>query len=387
MKNQEKIAFIHHSRCPMDTRLETMPFSLNSVISLANMGWQVDLYLWEKPSENYKNLLPKNIDIKYFKEPISLLMRGIRPIWLKLQFQQFRNYSCVFGVGQIGAYIADIIAKANRCPFIYFNDEFPSLWKSKRWMLLEKKSVQNAAIVVVPDPHRFQPLCKELDISTKPHVFLPNMPLTKPILENINWHQKLGIPINTVPFLHAGNLALAGPHLPEILSSLPSWNAKAVLILHSNFWEGLAPYRTMVSNLGVSNKVIWSSEILSESELHSLVAYCAGNLAIYHNSQPNIEYLGFSSGKIMRSLICGSPVITLEGFYCSFIKDYQLGVLISHPSEITNAIEDIIQNREAYSKRCLDFCQKEVSFEKYWQIFCDQLKKEANVDLRKAVML
>ncbi len=189
----KKIAFIHHSRFPSSTRLETMAFSLNSVISLANIGWEIDLYLWEKPLPIYQKLLPKNVNIKYFEEPVSQFMRGLRTILFRLQFQRWNNYYCVFGVGQIAAYIADIIAKANRCPFIYFNDEFPSGWGPNRWTKLEQKAIKNDAMIVVPDPNRFPPLCKELDVSQKPHAFLPNMPMLKPIIEEINWHKRFGL--------------------------------------------------------------------------------------------------------------------------------------------------------------------------------------------------
>jgi|GEM_PF-3961483 len=58
MKEQRKIAFIHYPHRPNRHRLETMPFALNSVINLAKMGWNVDLYLWEYPSLIYKDLLP-----------------------------------------------------------------------------------------------------------------------------------------------------------------------------------------------------------------------------------------------------------------------------------------------------------------------------------------
>ena len=87
----------------------------------------------------------------------------------------------------------------------------------------------------------------------------------------------------------------------------------------------------------------------------------------------------------MRSIACRTPVIASKFSSFSFVKDYQLGFLVNHSCEISSAIQEIIDNKKAYSKRCLDFVQTEVSFDKYWQIFCDQLKEEINIDLRKLV--
>ncbi len=85
----------------------------------------------------------------------------------------------------------------------------------------------------------------------------------------------------------------------------------------------------------------------------------------------------------MRSIVCGSPIIASEGFYLDFIRDYQLGVLVKHPCEIPAAIEEIIHHREAYRQRCLNFCEQEISFEKTWKDFCEQLKETLDLDLLK----
>ena len=382
---QKKIAFIYYSQEPNFHRLETMPFSLSSVISLAKMGWQIDLYLWEEPSSAYESLFPDNVTIKYFKH-LRRRFTIVRRIWLPFQFQWRKNYYCVFGVGQISAHIAGIIAKSNQCPFIYFNDEFPSLWGTNPWTnpwySLEQKAAKDISIVVVPDPNRFHPLCKELDVSTKPHAFLPNVPMIKPPLQEIDWHQRLGLPKDSIPFLHAGSLDDC-MQVPEILSSLPYWPQKAILILHNKSPDISKKCRQELSHLDLPGKVFWNNESMSEGDLNSLVSYVTGNFALYRNTGTNLEYVGFSSGKLMRSLACRTPVIASKLSSLDFVKDYQLGVLVNHPCEIPAAIQDIIDNKEAYQRRCLNFCQKEVSFEKYWQIFCDQLKEHINIDLQK----
>ena len=386
---QKKIAFVHYTHEPNTNRLETMPFSLSSIISLAKMGWEVDLYLWEKPSIIYESLLPTNVTIKYFNH-LRNRYTFIRRIWIPFQFQWKKNYYCVFGVGQIAAHIANIIAKSNHCPFVYIDDELPSNWSTNPWInpwcLLGKKSIEEAAMIIVLDPHRFHPLSKELNVGMKPYAVLPNIPIVKHPIKKNDWHERLKLPKDSIPFLHAGSLA-DFMQVPEILSGLPHWNEKAVLILHNKSSDLSKKYRQELSHLDLPGKVIWSNEPLSETDLNSLVSYVAGNFALYRNTGINSEYVGFSSGKLMRSIACGTPVIASKLASLSFVKDYQVGVSVNHSCEIPAAIQEIIDNREAYGKRCLDFIQTEVSFEKYWQIFCDQLKEKINLDLYKPEML
>lgn len=386
MKNS-RIAFVHFPHYPNNARLETMPFALNSVNALAKAGWDVDLFLWEDPICNYDHVISKNVRIIYNKEVFSndfyskIICKIITEprIW-KYKFQNYKKYSCVFGLGQAGSYIASVIAEASKCPFIYLNDEFPSCWAESIWTELERKSAQKADLIVVPDKYRFSHLIKELKIPSKPHAMLPNIAINNEQLENIDWHQRLNIPKNHIPFLHAGSIG-DWAQIPEILSSLPYWKKNTVLIIHSRSKDGVTAYRQQLSHLEVRNRVIWSFEPISEMELNSLVAYCVGNFALYRNTGPNFEYIGFSSGKLMRSLAYGSPVIASNFSSLRFIRDNELGILVDHPVEIPKAIEKISENRDFYSKRCIDFCQTKVSFEQSWIDLCKQFQNISKINL------
>lgn len=384
----KKIAFIHYPHGANSARLETMPFALNSVIALARAGWQVDLFLWENPSQNYDEIFQGNVTIKYFTEPVRTpLNLLLRPIQLQLQFQWYTHYLCVFGLGQIGAYIASALAKHNHCPFIYFNDEFPdnttNNLDNRRWTQLEKKVVKTATMLVVPDGQRFQPLCHELEINTSiPYAELPNVALVNKPSAATDWYDYLKIPRDSIPFLNAGSLS-DWSQIPELLSSVPYWNRKAVLILHSRSKDKVEIYRKQLSHLDIPGKAFWSYQPLSEPELNSLVAFCTGNFALYRNLGPNIEYVGFSSGKLMRSLACGSPVIASDLPSLSFVSEHKLGVLVNHPSEISDAIEEVIENRAAYSANCLRFSEEKVSFNHSWQIFCQKFKSLTDIELLK----
>jgi len=390
---RKKIAFVHYPHYVYSARLESMPFALNSVAALANVGWEVDLYLWEQPSPNYDNLFSKNVTIRYFAEPksapLNRLLRYLQYVWFPFQFKWRNSYYCVFGLGQIGAYIATLIARTSQCPFIYLNDEFPSAWLEyskwfKMWTKLEQQVVKDAAMVVIPDQQRFHPLCQELSISpSKPHAILPNIPVIQPTVKEVNWHKELKLPKDSIPFLHAGSID-DWSQATELLSSVPYWHEKAVLVLHSQ--NKIENSRKYLSHLEIPNKVFWSSDPLPVNYLNSLVSYSAGNFALYRNTGPNLEYVGFSSGKLMHSLACGRPVIASKLSSLSFVTDHNLGVLVTHPAEIPNAIKQIMQDREGYTNRCLSFCNSHASFEKHWEKFCDQLKQNTKIDLRQSTI-
>ncbi|MBW4507873.1 MAG: hypothetical protein KME64_15355 [Scytonematopsis contorta HA4267-MV1] len=377
----KKIAFIHYPYAVNAARIDSMPFALNSIIYLAKYGWEIDLYLWENSSEKYRELFPENVTLKYLKEPNIRQFGRARYTWLKFRFIRNKKYHCVFGVGQIGAYIAWVISKNNYCPFIYLNDEFPSFWGDSIWSKSEKLAAKEAAMLILPDSQRINQLLEEMNLpSSTPAVGLPNIPIIKPSEVKIDWYKRLGIPHDSIPFLHAGTLE-DWAQIPEILCSVPSWPEKAVLILHSRDREKVESYRQQLSHLDVPGKVFWSYNNLSEDELHSLIKFCCASFALYRNTGPNFKYVGLSSGKLMRGLACGCPVIASNFTSLAFVKEYQLGVLVNHSVEISKAVEEIIFNRDIYTNKCLDFCTDIASFEKAWSNFCHQLKEITQLDL------
>jgi glycosyltransferase involved in cell wall biosynthesis len=383
---KKKIAFIYYPHSTDAARLETMPVALNSVSALAKSGWAVDLFLWEEKSKHYEELFPDNVKIRYLKDLPGNDSRIIllRQILFLARFLHRYRYRCVFGIGQIGAYVASIVSRSSNCPFVYMNDEYPSQWFESRWARLEREAANRASLWIVPDYQRFEPLCAELGSdSSIPHTELPNIPIVKQPLEKIDWHGELGLPEGSVPFLHAGSLA-DWAQVPEILISLPQWSSDAVLVLHSRDRNAGEAYRKQLSHIDVPGRVFWNFEPLKEDRLNSLVAYCSGNFGLYRNLGTNIEHMGFSSGKIMRSLACGTPVIASDFSSLSFISEHELGVLVKHPSEIPDAVKAIKEHVSEYRERCRLFCETKVSFEMAWKEFCEKLDHYAHLNLLRS---
>jgi len=373
---KNKFAFVHMPYGPQAARLDTMPLGLNPVRALANSGAEVDLYLAETPSDRYKSLLSSNVKLKYFKE-----VHSDRFLKYTAMFSTkfLKKYTCVFGLGQIGIYLAFLLATVNKCPFIYINDEFPGA-EINPWSKLERKLSKKAAMIVVPDEQRFKPLCKALEISQDlPHAVLPNISNINRQLISIDWHEKLGLLSRTItPLLHAGSIS-DWSQIPELLSVLPYWPENTVLVLNDRSRTPVY-YRRQIGHLDVPGRVIWTQGLLTEDELNSLVGYCSICFALYRNMDENIEYTGLSSGKLLRSIACGTPVIVSKLPSFQFVEKQGLGILVTHPKEIPEAINKILADRDFYKDNCLRF-STEISFDKMWKIFCSHLKEVTGIEL------
>jgi hypothetical protein len=376
MKQSEAIALIHAPYFPDNARIDTMPFVLNSLRQLAAAGWPVDVFLWEQAGDRYTSLFPHGVTLHYQRSPLH------DPRTAE-SFQQGPGYRCVFGVGQMGAYAAAIVAQRNGCPLVLLNNEFPSQWGAAPLAQAEATASARATLLVVPDPCRIEPLLRELHLSSdKPCVALPNGPPDLLPATNDDWHARLGIEPGAAICLNAGSLADFA-QLPELMTTVPMWPDRSVLVLNERNRNRLEQARQTFAHLEFGKRIVWNPASLTESDLHSLVAAAALNFALYRNSGPNIEYAGFSSGKLMRSLAAGVPVVASRLASFQFIEKYALGKLVHHPMEIPAAIAAVLERRDEYAANCRTYYRDNCRFDPYWAAFCDRLNGLSGLDLRR----
>jgi glycosyltransferase involved in cell wall biosynthesis len=237
----------------------------------------------------------------------------------------------------------------------------------------------------VPSASRIQHLTEELGLSNHGKTFIEfrNTPKVSHPLEKRDWHAVLGIPSSKRIFLNAGTLH-EWSQIPELLCSTVYWPSEAVLLLHSRTPDKESTYRRQLSHLDLPGRVFWTSAPLSDKLLNSLVAHCTGSVALYRNLSPNDLLIGTSSGKIMRSAMCGSPVIASSFESLRFVSQAGIGVQVTHPSEIPGAIEELMRNERAYRERCLSFARQEVIREQQsWEDLVRALSNKN--DLRKGL--
>jgi hypothetical protein len=387
--NRQRIAFVYWpGLAPDSARLETMPFAINVIKRLAAANWEVDVFLWERPLVDYRAIFSNSVRVRYQVAPERMLyrLRPIRLARLTAKFMACMNYQCAFGLGRNGSYLGALISVASRCSLVILNDEFPSFFGvSRLWDPLEHWAAERASVIIVPSADRIQHLTEELGLANQGKTFVEfrNTPKVPHPLERRDWHAQLGIPPGRRIFLNAGTLS-DGMQVPEMLSSVVYWPADAVLLLHSRAPEQGGAYRQEISHLHVPGRVFWTSTALSDELLNSLVAHCSGCFALYRNKGPNFLLTGTSSGKLMRSVMCGSPVIASSFESLRFVSQEGIGVQISHPSEIPGAIVELTRNEQVYRERCLSFATQEVIREQQsWEDLVRALSNK--IDLRKRV--
>jgi hypothetical protein len=381
LTGRKKLAFVHHPHGVDSYRLEQLPCALNILRRLTELGWEVDVYLWEKPLAHYRDMFAGKVNFRYRRTPQHRALSRLRPIKIAADFTRYSNYLCVIGVGQIGSYAGAIISAASRCPLIILSDELPSHWGPSIWTKLERWAAKKAKAVVSPAETTSRMLAEELCIDSRSVVVMRNMASVKLPLESSNWHKIFGIPPGKKIFLCAGTLG-DWAQVPEILCSVAYWPDDAVLLLHSRTKGEAARYRRELSHLELPQRVFWSTEPFSEDEkrFHSLVGYCTGNFALYRNYGPIFESIGTASGKLMRSVACGSPVIASSFNSLAFVTKRQLGVQVHHPNEIPSAIEELSRNGEQYRTRCLAFAAEQTLLdEKDWQKLVALMKSTPGV--------
>ncbi len=360
-----------------------MPFALNIIEILDKKGYEIDIYLSEYSNSSYSNLFSKNVTIHFLdrnylwpKEGVLSYM-SLTNYFRQFSFFKLRNsYQHIFAGGMAGIILGRILKRNNKnCNLIYMNDEFPIQGKIDIWVKNEIKSAQAADVILIPDESRFEPLCKQIpNIAKKPYFTLPNVPLIDACkkIPDINWHEYFKIEKSKKIFLMAGGLQDFNK-IEELVASTVLWPENTVLIVKGkNEFHGFSErFKSFINN----EQIIFSSVSFTPEELHSLISYSNASFCLYEPINENLEFVGKSSGKLMRSILLGKPVIVSKSEAFNFVTDYNFGIQVSNSEEIAEAVKNILMNNKEFS----DSCSKnynQVSFEVYWEKFEKYLFKK-----------
>ena len=374
--NKKKVSFIFALPLRTSPILITMPFGLNIIQILDKKDYKIDVFLSEYRNDSYENIFSKNVSIHFidqnylWRNKVTLAYFMVTKYFkLKTLFKLRNKYELIFGTGMAGITLAAILKQYNnKSKFIYLNDEFPIHDKKTIWAESEIASALKADLVVTPDESRFSPLCKQIPGLEKIDNFtLPNTPLISDIdsVPIIDWHKYFGISKNKKLFLAAGGINDTYL-ISDLLESLNEWPKDAILILKSK--NKINDFNRSINQLHLKDKVIWVNESYSLDKLHSLIKYCTASICLYKNEGDNIYYMGKSSGKIMRSIALGRPVISSDFPSLKFIELLKIGKLVSTSTEIVEAIEFIMDNNDKLKENC-EKNYNQISYETYWRIF------------------
>lgn len=376
MKSSKRIAFIFAFPIRTGPVLITMPFGMNVIELLDKEGYEIDVYLSEYRNDSYKDRFSGRVTVHFLDHNYMWPKVGL---WSYIGLTSYFRYLCwfklrgkyshIFASGMAGITLGGLLKKVNRKGmFVYLNDEFPDQGTRDIWVRSEIRHAQKADLVSTPDESRFPPLCKQIPgLDQKPHFPLPNTPLKEAVahIPVINWHEKLGIPQGKKLFLMAGGLQ-AYLQIEDLMESVNQWPDDCVLILKGK--NRVAGYAEKVKHLLVPGKIVWSEEAYSPDLLHSLIAYCEASICLYEGLNDNLSVVGKSSGKLMRSILLGKPVIVSKQPSFAFVEELGLGVQVNNQEEIAGAVKYILDHSSELQQNCRDKYDQ-LSFENYWNRF------------------
>ena len=357
---RNRIAFFFILPIRTNPVLITMPFGINVIKLLAKKGCKVDVFLSEYKSNVYNEEFPNNVDIKYIDQ--NILWRNKEKYAYFMVTKYFRllskyrlknKYDYIFTSGMSGITLGSILKEYNRkASLVYMNDEFPEGSGHKIWEYEEIKNALNADYVIVPDESRFAPLAKQIkELDKITHLTLPNTPLKEDLkdIPAINWHEYFKIPMDKKIFLSAGGIGDLY-FISEILNSVKAWPDNTTLILKGK--NNIDAIKQKYNHLALDNKVIWCSDNFSPDELHSLIKYSTASICLYRNENDNIYFMGKSSGKLMRSIALGKPVIASNFKSLNFVEELKIGKQAGNEAEIAEAVKYIIANEIELQSNC-----------------------------------
>jgi hypothetical protein len=372
-----RIAYIHSRLNLNDAPLRFMPFGLSTLKLLKQAGHRIDLFLAESPNSSYQNLAEKVhfLSARWLWERPGKVSYWLLHAYFDWWHRSRRSkYDLVVASGQAGCALARALSERIGAPLVCLNDEFPNVYEVPIWREAEARALRQAQLIVVPDESRFEQLCVQVQgLENRAWVTLPNAPLLRDLenLPQVNWAERFQLPPDTQLWLQAGGL-FDFNQIAESMVSVREWPELAKLLINGreNVYNPFSAY----DHLWDPEKMRFSNQLLDDPEFHSLVTHSVGSFGLYRNLA-NLDRVGKSSGKIMRSLACSRPVIASRLPSLQFIEELGLGCLVRHPREIPEAVRTITDKQAWYVENCQKVYTSQLSFEVYWRTFCQELSR------------
>lgn len=344
-----------------------MPFAANIVYWCEASGHDVDVYIAEEPEVSKAELQVSSF----------VCVRSLNRFYGRLRGWRFRlaaglamlstSYDLVVGVGPIGSHFAAAFARRWRCPLIVCSDELPSSFAGQVGSELGLDAYAKADVIAIPDIARWSKLVEQVPgLAHKPIFELPNIPFRcdAPFVDSVLLD--LGLPSDKKLVTFTGGLG-GWNQVPEMLASVPTWGEDYVLVMRPfphrsadcaerRELEHLAhPRVRWIENTDVDDRVV-----------NSLFKRSLCTLGLYRDMGPNVAHVGLSSGKVMRSIACGTPVIVSRVGFGDSMTVAGVGREVSHPLEIGPMLEEVDAKRSQMSQKCEAFAMAH-DYTKAWE--------------------
>lgn len=352
--------------------------NLTAMVEVLNEnGYKVDILSQRRPDINQNTNLPARLILV---RTISFLLRakiysGVLGRILRCLIRlNGRGYGLIIGVDRDGIIAGGIISQLSGVPHalisyeILFRDEIGADYKQE-----EIIACQNIEFAICQDRVRSQKLCEENKIPEHKIICIPvsgrNVQRNNASLNHLR--NKFCIGEECKLALYIGTISKwAG--FNRIIEDFSAWPDDWVLVIHGRY-SGKEQYQ-LVEQLKEEDKSrIFISDTPFEcfDDLYKLPLSADLGMAIYcpDYSSPytgkNLEYIGWSSGKIASYLQCGLPILVNEtGLISDAVKNYDLGYVLKNDERIADKLASIdMQDLENKKKACRTFFSEKLDFE------------------------
>lgn len=346
--------------------LTSTPCIPSLAILLAKRGCKVDIYTAENKTtvtENSfsifddidnLNLYVYPVKLKSFFENIPLLLLGFIPWWFYKSVT--KKYDFIIAAGVRALFMVGTYSLFKKGKFVYlslelyFKEEKRS-WSGRLFKYLEGFFNRRAEMSIIQDELRAKVLQRENRVRLDSVLFFPNsyLPVQLAIRRN-TVVEHLSIQKKKIA-LCAGSIIEPWTMVDDLIKESMRFPAGWVLLLHSKMDLSKVNW-AQAHKLKAYNRVVLSTKPLSEADYEELVRSVHIGIALYDiKENKNLYYMGFSSGKIAQYLKCGKPVIINDlPLIGKIVKDFKCGVLVNKIQEVKDAIKEIEDNYESFSK-------------------------------------
>ncbi|BDA75519.1 hypothetical protein CAL7716_096850 [Calothrix sp. PCC 7716] len=369
------------------------PSIINLATILANIGYNVIIYTRKNPDYNLTCNLGENIKVIYLEKPnfiaflisklkiiklgslnnlVDLIAFGIQILIGNFKQKEYSNRHISIGIDTSGSIIAWIESIILKSKLVYLSLEltighqFNKLDKLR--LFLERLSFKNSCCVLIQDEDRFEYLCTQNKYKHHQVFYLPNTvnfsinAYDEP--ERNYFREKLKINQEDYKYLviQAGMICDA-VFSKELAIAFNNVNNGCALIYHDarkRDWD--EPYIQSLINTNSTNLFL-SLNPLPYEEVYKVFNATTIGVAFYKEIDENFSNIAKASGKLSAYLQYGKPVLinNLESLV-NLNNQYKFGKNIhdiSCSTEINEALEDILNNYDYYSKNARYCFEKE----------------------------
>lgn len=286
------------------------------------------------------------------------------------------RYVCFFGVDQQGMILAAMAGMLLKTPVVYFSMELYLSYESRGfrqgvYKTLERKCNQRTWLTLIQHPERAACLVEDNRIPQSQIMIVPNSPLGSAARNRGTYfNEKFGIADDCKIVLYAGNIIDWAMCL-ELAESALTWPDEWVLVLHGYVQSGKEEYLRQIERLATDPHVALSLDMVPYEDVERLYSSADVGVALHnpskHSRETDYANIAGASGKLIRYLKCGLPIVTSDSPGLRRLIDrYRCGIYVSNEHDIENAIAQLLANHDEFSSNAVRCYDEEFEFAKYF---------------------